>query len=120
MGADIKHYTWNFSACFDINKNVVDIVFILIHHIRNTPYPLPSPSQVVVLLALLPEPAPLRSRAASANASPTVSRVSTGLMIPSSHNLAVEYTAVDWCSISDLSEVCWAGSLVSEIKRRQV
>ena len=67
--------------------------FVMPHYyMRKTPKPRLFPSHVV------DEPCALRpfhSRAASANPNPTASRVSVGGMIPSSHNLEVEYNAVD-------------------------
>ena len=63
-------------------------------YILNTPNPLSSPSQDVECEPLCPLSLP-RLRAARANPKPMTSRVSVGLIIPSSHSRAVEYNAVD-------------------------
>ena len=73
-------------------------------HILNTPKPFPLPSQVFDLPLNL-------CFFARDNPKPTTSRVSVGLIMPSSHNLAEAYSAVDCSSISSLSAECWLGSL---------
>ena len=78
-------------------------------YMRKTPKPFLSPSHVVTPPA--DEPGSRRSREDRASARPRVSRVSTGLMIPSSHRRAEAYSAVDCSSISSLSVECLVGSL---------
>jgi hypothetical protein len=80
-------------------------------YIRKTPKPLPFPSHVVLPPTLF-RPRKARSRVTMPSPRPTTSRVSVGLIIPSSQRCAVEYSAVDWSSISAFKEECWAGSLI--------
>ena len=86
-------------------------------HIRKTPKPLPFPSHVVLPPTLF-RPRKARSRVTMPSPRPTTSRVSVGLIIPSSQRCAVEYSAVDWSSISAFKEECWAGSLIKRNKTK--
>jgi hypothetical protein len=89
--------------CLEKHVHVYNIFYI-----RKTPKPCLLPSHVVENLSLCS--GLLRDTKASPN--PTTSLVSVGLIIPSSHNRAVEYNAVDWSSISACNEACCEESLI--------